>query len=195
MLLVTALSAVLLLDACNWRPYAYTRGIRQFTGRKLRTHTIVAGRTGLSDYQVLEVKKLDNLVLRQIPAPMEKYLNDKIFVSLRSLKMFPEVVREGYEFTVEDPSGKTAAKPTLIFEGAIDDYEPGYRSLRFAELGFNHVAVTVRFRLRDKQSQEILCSSSITAQDDTPTGSTKSAEGLVAKRIKKLVAAAYRGHR
>jgi hypothetical protein len=194
-LLAFALSAVLLLGACNWRPYAYTRGIRQFTGKKMRTHTIAANRSDLSHYQVLEVKKLDNLVLGQIPSPMERYLNDRIYAYLKSLKLFPEVAREGYDFVIEDPSVKTAAKPTVIFEGAIDDYEPGYRSLRFAELGFNHVAVTVRFQLRDKQTQEILSSSSITAQDDTPTGSTKSAENRVAKRIRKLVAAEYRGRR
>ena len=179
--------AALLLAGCSLQPYVYTRATREFTGKKLRTHTIIPLPDKLSPYQVLEVRPLDNLVLDRMPAPMERHLNEQIYANLKSLKVFPEITREGYEFIIEDPSAKPEVKPTLVFEGSIDDYEPGVRSLRLVELGYNHVAVTVRFQLRDKQTNEILSSSSITAQDDTVSGSTRSAEDKVAKRIGKLV--------
>ena len=46
--------------------------------------------------------------------------------------------------------------PTLVIDGFVDDYDPGSLPLRVVELGFNHVAVTVRIRLRDKQSGRII---------------------------------------
>lgn len=188
-LLSLTLCSVVFLGGCAWHSYAYTRAIRQVTGDKLRTHTIIPANGALAGYQVLEVKKLDNLVLDRIPPQVQKYIDDKIYGELKSSKLFAEVNREGYEFIVEDPTVPATPKPTLVFEGAIDDYDPGYRGLRFLELGFNHSVVTIRFQLRDKQSGEILSSTSITAQNDTPTGSTEGAVNKVVKKIKKIIRA------
>jgi hypothetical protein len=192
-LLALALASVVFQGGCAWRSYAYSRAIRQVTGDKMRTHTIVAANGTLAGYQVLEVKKLDNLVLDRIPPQVQKYIDDKIYGELKSSKLFAEVNREGYEFIIEDQTASATPKPTIVFEGAIDDYDPGYRGLRFIELGFNHSVVTIRFQLRDKQSGEILSSTSITAQNDTPTGSTKSGVNKIAKRIKKIVQAQVQG--
>ncbi len=185
--------AGLVFGGCSIQPYMVTRTTREFTGKKLRTHTIIPLQDNLSHYQVLEVKPLENMVLERIPAPMEKHLNEQIYANLKSLKVLPEVSREGYEFVIEDPSAKPELKRTLVFEGSIDDYEPGMRSLRLMELGYNHVAVTVRFRLRDQQTNQVLSSASITAQDDTVSGNTKRAEDKVAKRIRKIIESEFQG--
>src|SRR5437879_5186196 len=118
----------------------------------MRLHPIVPMHATLGKYRVLEVRKLDNLILDQIPPPMEQYINDKVFKELASLKLFPEVVRQSDEIAPEGANGVITLTAALIFEGAIDDYSPGYRGLRYVELGFNHVAVTVHFQLKDKQT-------------------------------------------
>lgn len=188
------LASVILQAGCAWHSYAYSRAIRQVTGDKVRTHTIVSADSGtLARYQVLEVKKLDNLMLDRVPPQVHTYIDDKIYSEIKSTNLFAEVHREGYEFIIEDPAAPAKPKPTVVFEGAIDDYDPGYRGLRFIELGFNHSVVTIRFQLRDKQTGEILSSASITAQNDTPTGSSKSAVNKVAKRIRKMIRAQYQG--
>jgi hypothetical protein len=193
-LTLLGLAMAFAFGACNWHSYLVTRGVRQVTGKKMRFHGIVPMQTTLGEYQVLEVKKLDNLILDQIPPQMEQYIDDKVFKELASLKLFPEVVRQGDEIAPEGANAVTTPKGTLIFEGAIDDYSPGYRGLRYAELGFNHVAVTVHFQLKDKQTGAVIGSASITAQDNRATASTKSAIDRIAKRIKGFINSGFKEH-
>ena len=190
-LVLLCLALAFLLGGCNWSPYLATRAIRQVTGKKMRFHSIEPVRNALGLYRVLEVKKLDNLMLDQIPPAMEQYVNDRLFKELSESALFSEVVGPDDETAAE---GKVMAptKPTLVFEGIIDDYSPGYRGLRYAELGFNHVAVTVRFQLRDKLTGAIMGGASITAQDNRATGSTRSAIDRIAKRIKGFMKSEYR---
>ena len=189
-----SLAMTFAFGGCNWHYYLVTRGVRQVTGKKMRLHPIVPMHATLGKYRVLEVRKLDNLILDQIPPPMEQYINDKVFKELASLKLFPEVVRQSDEIAPEGANGVITLPAALIFEGAIDDYSPGYRGLRYVELGFNHVAVTVHFQLKDKQTGAVIGSASITSQDNRATASAKAAIDGTAKRIKGFIKSGFKEH-
>jgi hypothetical protein len=79
----------------------------------------------------------------------------------------------------------------LRVEGFIDDLDGGSLPLRVAELGFNHVAVTARIRLRDKVTSQLLGAASFTAQDDRVTASTNVAINNLAKQIRAYVQGGY----
>src|SRR2546422_576869 len=96
-----SLAMTFAFGGCSWHYYLVTRGVRQVTGKKMRLHPIVPMHATLGKYRVLEVRKLDNLILDQIPPPMEQYINDKVFKELASLKLFPEVVRQSDEIAPE----------------------------------------------------------------------------------------------
>jgi hypothetical protein len=177
-------AAILLLAGCGWQGYLVTHGINHFTGKPTRFHSIVPLTGALDSYRVVEVKPLENLLFGQIPPQMEAYLDEEISRQLLSVKSKPEIVGH-------DEAQTTQVRPTLVFEGYIDDYDPGYVGLRLVELGFNHVAVTVRFQLRDKQTGEIVGAASITAQDDRVTASPKAAINTIAKRIRSFTSSGY----
>ena len=146
----------------------------------------------LTSFRTIEVKPFDNLVGNHIPTQMEQYLNQRMMSEFQSLKSSPKI--EPYdEFLPQEGVPGTPAESALIFEGFIDDYDAGYAGLRMVELGFNHVAVTVRFQLRNKQTGEILAAASITAQDDRATATTKGAIDRITKRIHKLVNSGFGG--
>ena len=63
--------------------------------------------------------------------------------------------------------------------------------MRIAELGFNHIAVTLRIRVRDKSSGRLLGAASVTAEDDSATGTTTGAINRAAERIRAFLAAGY----
>ncbi len=174
----------LVVPGCGWQGYLVTRGINHFTGKPTRFHSIVPLTDALDGYRVVEVKPLENLLGGQIPSQMEEYLNDQIARQLQSVKSKPEIVKLGETQT-------TDSRPTLVFDGYIDDYDPGYVGLRLVELGFNHVAVTVRFQLRDKQTGQIVGAASITAQDNRVTATPKAAMNTIAKRIRGFVSSGY----
>jgi hypothetical protein len=176
--------AALVLSGCGWQTYLVTRGINHFTGKPTRFHSIVPLSGALDRYRQVEVKPLENLLLGQIPPQMEVYLNQQIFSQLHSVKSKPEIVT--LDETQPDPG-----KPSLVLEGYIDDYDPGYIGLRFVELGFNHVAVTVRFQLRDRQSGQIVAAASVTAQDDRVTATPRGAINTIARRIRDFVNSGY----
>jgi hypothetical protein len=170
---------------CSWQPYVATRALRQFTGAPTRFHMLTPLHESLKTFRTIEVKPLENLVGNHLPAPMERYLNERVMHELQSLKSTPKV--EAYDESA--PLQESA----LVFEGFIDDYDPGYVGLRLLEFGFNHIAVTVRFQLRDKKSGEIVGAASVTAQDDRATGTTRGAVDRLAKRIHKFVNPGYGG--
>jgi len=174
---------MLFLSGCSVQSYLIGRAARHLTGTATRFHSITPIEGSFADYRIIEVKPLDNLLLDQLPPAMEQYLNTEVVKQLRELKAKPSI-------TVFDDEG-IAQQPTLIFEGFIDDYDPGYVGLRLVELGFNHVAVTVRFQLRDKQSGRILGAASITSEDDRVTASTKTSIKRIAGRIRTFVNSGY----
>lgn len=189
---VAVLAATLFLNACSWQTYAVSRGIRHLTGAPTRFHTIVPLSGRLQQYRAIEVQPLDNLILGLLPEKMETYIDDQIFKDLQSIKAKPKVVRYS-DFPPAGDDASAYAGPSLVFRGYVDDFDAGYASLRLAEIGFNHVAVTIRFELRDKQTGEVVAAASITSQDDRSTGTTKSAVNKIARRIGSFVNSGYGG--
>ncbi len=179
------------LAGCSWRPYVATRAIRQFTGAPTRFHSIAPLHESLKPFRAIEVKPLENLVGNHMPPQMERYLNERVMQELQLLKSSPKVVAYDEWLSSQEPASMAPEESALIFEGYIDDYDPGYVGLRLLEFGFNHVAVTVRFQLRDKRSGEIVGAASITAQDDRATATTRGAIDRIAKRIRKFVNPGY----
>jgi hypothetical protein len=125
---------------------------------------------------------------------MEVYLNEQIMKALKGMPSSPTVVTSAEDAIGEaDMTVANSAIPTLVVEGELDDYDAGSLPLRVVELGFNHVAVTVRLRLRDKQSGRILAAASITTEDNRATGTTTTAIDHLAKRIRAFVGSGYGG--
>jgi hypothetical protein len=103
-------------------------------------------------------------------------------------------VRRDPEPTSEDSGGSDAADvPTLVLDGFIDDYDPGYVGLRLVELGLNHQVVTVRIQLQDKQTGAVVGAASVTAQDNRVVGTAKANIGRLVSRVRMFVEAGYGG--
>jgi hypothetical protein len=176
-------SLAVVSSGCAWKRYVGARTVRYVTGAPTRLHTITPPEKGLPDYTVVEFRELENLLPGQVPPALERRLNERIAGALRTTRWKPSVFAPD-----EVPSEPDAPpRPVLIFEGFIDDYDPGYRALRAVELGFNHVAVTVRFQLRDAQTGRVMAAASITAQDNRVTGTTRGAIDRIARKIRKFL--------
>lgn len=187
---LVAIAAALCSGGCAWQSYAVTRSIREVTGAKFRVHVIAPLGSRLARYRAIEVRPLDDLLGTRMPAEMQRYLHDRLLRVLDRLPSSPVIVAadDGETGVSAEPP---AAVPTLVLDGFIDDYDAGSRALRAAELGFNHVAVTVRVRLRDQRTGRLLGAASVTAEDDRASGSTKAAINHLTDRIRDFVAGGY----
>ena len=168
-------------SGCAWQTYAVTRSVREVTGAKTRLHVVVPIAASLRSYHVIEVTQVADLIGDRIPPSMERYLNERVLAAFSGLPSSPTTV----------PGPVDAAVRALLVDGFLDDYDAGSRSLRVVELGFNHVAVTMRVRLRDKQSGQLLAAASVTAEDDRASGTTRAAIDHAAARIRAFVEAGY----
>lgn len=189
---VIVMSVALTTAACAWKPYVVTRAIRYATGERTRFHPITPLASSLKPYRAIEVTPLESLLPGRIPPAMKKYLDDRISGELKQVTSSPQIVASApvtfAGVVVPEPD---SAVRTLVIDGFVDDYDPGSLPLRIVELGFNHVAVTVRVRLRDKTSGAIVGAASITTEDNRATGTTRTAINRVAKRIRTFVNSGY----
>jgi len=189
---VAVLTAISGISAgCAWQPYAVTRGIRHLTGNHTRFHAIVPLTVSLKPYRVVEVMPLQNLLGATVPMATERYIDDHLVNDLRALPSSPQIVvpTESPVGVTEEPAPTT--ERTLRLEGFIDDLDGGSLPLRIAELGFNHVAVTVRIRLRDKATSQLIGAASFTTQDDRVTASANVAINNLTNRIRAYVESGY----
>jgi hypothetical protein len=179
---LAALCLALATSGCGWQTYAVTRSVREVTGAKTRLHVVVP-LSGLTPYRVIEVAPLANLIGDRLPPPLEQYLDERMIQAFTGLPSSPA--------THKGPVDSDVSVPTLVVDGFLDDYDPGSRSLRVVELGFNHVAVTLRIRLRDKASGQLLGAASVTAEDDRASGTSKAAIDHATARIRGFVETGY----
>jgi hypothetical protein len=170
-------------SGCGWQTYAVTRSVREVTGAKTRLHIVVPLGSSLRRYRVIELTPMADLIGDRIPPPMERYLNQRLTEAFTGLPSSPT--------TVQGPVDSEAGGPALVVDGFLDDYDAGSRSLRVMELGFNHVAVTIRVRLRDKESGQLLGVASVTAEDDRASGTTRAAIDHATGRIRAFVETGY----
>ena len=180
---VATLCLTLVSTGCGWQAYTVTRSVREVTGAKTRLHVVMPLRSSLRHYRAIEVVPLADLIGERIPPAMETYLNERLMKALSGLPSSPSIA--------QSPIDSRAGMPTLVVDGFVDDYDAGSRPLRLVELGFNHVAVTVRVRLRDEQSGQLLGAASVTAEDDRASGTTRAAIDHAIARVRAFVETGY----
>ncbi len=161
------------------------------TGGPTRTHTIVPLASSLRPYRVIETHPLEDEVGGRMPAEDERYLNQTLADQLGRVSSEPTVVRAGPTGAAPGAARPPAAARTLVVDGSIDDYDPGYAGLRLVELGFNHMVVTARIRLRDKATGQVMGAASVTAQDDRVTATVRGTIWRLVAHLTSFVDAGY----
>ena len=181
------------MPGCTWQAYAVSRGVRYATGVRTQVHVITPVTASLRGYRLIEVQSLENLLPGHVPPHIEAYVNARILEELRSLSSSPNVVGPDDQKT-EAAVPAAPVFPTLLVDGFIDDFDPGIAALRLAELGFNHIALTVRLRLRDKETGQVLGAASVTAQDNRITATSTATARRLARRLRTFMNAGYGQH-
>jgi hypothetical protein len=177
------------MPGCTWQAYAVSRGVRYATGVRTQVHVITPVTASLRGYRLIEVQSLENLLPGHVPPPIEAFLNARILEELRSLSSSPNVVGpDDHETEAPVPA---PVFPTLVVDGFIDDFDPGIAALRLAELGFNHIALTVRLRLRDKETGTVLGAASVTAQDNRATATSTATARRLVRRLRTFMNVGY----
>jgi hypothetical protein len=187
-LIVLIISIAAVSFGCSVRSVANSvpsRIFREVHGLRVRSYQLIPVTDDLGVYRRVEIRPLENLMLNQIPELTVKQLDTEIISRTRSLNRF-ERITQCDEATdpakgIPDQSvaeAKNSGPPELIVEGYIDDYTPGIPALRYIEQGNNHAVLTVRIKLRDKQTARILGEMNITVEN---TRVTSNVERMVEK--------------
>jgi len=156
-----------------------TRVVREIEGEKAYVHPTVTTKPEVTKYKIVAVKKLDNLMLDEIPVSMYNYLNTEIIRDISAKKLFTQVlpIQDEVELTEgNDP-------PTLVLDGFVDNYSGGSEALRIAEVGLNHAVITIRIELKDAHSSEVLAAASISVYERGIARTGKSAVHKVAESV------------
>lgn len=168
------------------------RIFREVHGLRVRSYLITPVGEDLRGYKAIEVHQLENLMLDQIPESSVHQLNLEITRGLRSLRNF-ELITDASDS--QSPQGDATnqsavnvavdrPRSVLILDGYIDDYTPGIPKLRYIEQGNNHAVLTIRIKLKDKQTATVLGEINITVEN---TRITSNVERMVEKTAKEVV--------
>jgi hypothetical protein len=157
-----------------------TRVAREIAGERAYVHPTVTTKPEVVKYKIVAVKKLDNLMLDEIPVSMYNYLNTEIVRDISAKKLFTEVLPIQDEVELTDGNNDP---PTLLLDGFVDNYNGGSEALRIAELGLNHAVVTIRIELKDAHSSEVLAAASITVYERGIARTGKSAIHKAAESV------------
>lgn len=176
--------------ACSPRSVATSvppRLFREVHGLRVRSYQMTPVTGDLRQYKAIEIHKLNNLMLDEIPAQSVEQLNAGIVRQIKSLNRFDQVTVIDAATQVSTASGSerdsqerqgirsgnqiapAAEQPTLAVEGFIDDFTPGIPKLRYIEQGNNHAILTVRITLKDKQTAGVLGQMNITVENTRVT--------------------------
>ena len=168
------------------------RIFREVHGLRVRSYQISPVTDDLRRYRAIEIRPLENLMLDQISESSVAQLNTQIARGLQALKNFDRTTKVDESVNLKgDPIDQSlpdvradVSQPELILEGQIDDYTPGIPKLRYIEQGNNHAILTVRIRLKDKQSAKVLGEINITVEN---TRITSNVERMVEKTADEVV--------
>jgi len=168
------------------------RIFREVHGLRVRSYQISPVTDDLRRYRAIEIRPLENLMLDQIPESSVAQLNTQIARGLQALKNFDRATNVDESVNIKgDPIDRSlpnvradVSQPELILEGQIDDYTPGIPKLRYIEQGNNHAILTVRIRLKDKQTVRVLGEINITVEN---TRITSNVERMVEKTADEVV--------
>jgi ribosomal protein S8 len=149
----------------------------------------------LRQYRAIEIHRLDNLMLDEIPAQTVERLNAGIVKEIKSLNHFDIITEVDDAKDVQwkqtnQPANEIAVArphPTLVIEGYIDDYTPGIPKLRYIEKGNNHAILTVRITLKDKQTARVLGQKNISIENSRVTSNVERMTEKSAEEVARYV--------
>lgn len=198
LLLAITLASIAGGAGCNLRSVATSvpsRVFREVHGLRVRSYQMTPVADDLRQYKAIEIHKLDNLMLDEIPAQSVEQLNAGIVKQIRALNHFDHIVvvdgaDDAHEQLSNQPDDETAVvalQPTLVLEGYIDDFTPGIPKLRYIEQGNNHAILTVRILLKDKQTARVLGQMNITVENTRITSNVERMVGKSAEEVARYV--------
>lgn len=161
------------------------RGAKEAWSSDVNFHVTVDLQAKPEQYELLAVEKLDNQMLEAMPLYHYDYLNEQIVGAIENRKLFPEVRLFEYEEELEPLQD---APKTLIFEGSVENYHSGHRTLRAVELGLNNAAVTIRFRLKDRASGEVVGAATISVYERAGHAAVEDGMQKVAESVAEFLA-------
>ncbi len=169
---------------CNLRSVATSvppRVFREVHGLRVRSYQMTPATDDLRQYKAIEIHKLNNLMLNEIPTQSVEQLNAGIVKQIRALNHFDHIaVIDGANDAQEKQANQPAdeitdavLQPTLVLEGDIDDFTAGIPKLRYIEQGNNHAVLTIRIRLKDKLTARVLGQMNITVENTRITSNVE----------------------
>jgi hypothetical protein len=204
-LIILSIGAAAVNFGCSVRSVATSvpsRIFREVHGLRIRSYQLTPVTDDLRAYRRVEIHPLENLMLDEIPELTVKQLNTEIINRTRSVNRFDRITqvdqasniaeRPADQSAAERPADQSAAEAVsreqdLIVEGSIDDYTPGIPALRYIEQGNNHAVLTVRIRLKDKQTARTLGEMNITVENTRVTSNVERMVEKAAEEVAKFV--------
>jgi hypothetical protein len=149
----------------------------------------------LRQYKAIEIHRLNNLMLDEVPAQSVEQLNVGIVKQVRALNHFDHIAvidgaNDSQDKQANQPGDEitdAVLQPTLVLEGYIDDFTPGIPKLRYIEQGNNHAILTVRIMLKDKQTARMLGQMNITVENTRITSNVERMVGKSAEEVARYV--------
>lgn len=195
-LIILSIGAAAVNFGCSVRSVATSvpsRIFREVHGLRIRSYQLTPVTDDLRAYRRVEIHPLENLMLDEIPELTVKQLNTEIINRTRSVNRFDRITQVDQASNIaERPADQSAAEAVsreqdLIVEGSIDDYTPGIPALRYIEQGNNHAVLTVRIRLKDKQTARTLGEMNITVENTRVTSNVERMVEKAAEEVAKFV--------
>lgn len=196
LLLTITLATIAGGTGCSLRSVATSvpsRVFREVHGLRVRSYQMTPVTNDLRQYKAIEIHKLNNLMLDEIPAQSVEQLNVGIVKQIRALNHFDHIAvidgaNDSQEQQANQPGDETTAlQPTLVLEGDIDDFTPGIPKLRYIEQGNNHAILTVRIMLKDKLTARVLGQMNITVENTRITSNVERMVGKSAEEVARYV--------
>ena len=198
LLLTITLATIAGGTGCSLRSVATSvpsRVFREVHGLRVRSYQMMPVTNDLRQYKAIEINKINNLMLDEIPAQSVAQLNVGIVKQIRALNHFDHiVVIDGASGSQEEQASQpgneikdAVLQPTLVLEGYIDDFTPGIPKLRYIEQGNNHAILTVRIMLKDKQTALALGQMNITVENTRITSNVERMVGKSAEEVARYV--------
>jgi hypothetical protein len=196
--LTTALALIAGGAGCSLRSVATSvpsRVFREVHGLRVRSYQMMPVTNDLRQYKAIEIHKLNNLMLDEIPSQSVEQLNVGIVKQIRALNHFDHIaVIDGANTSQEKQANQpgdeitdAVLQPVLVLEGYIDDFTPGIPKLRYIEQGNNHAILTVRIMLKDKQTARALGQMNITVENTRITSNVERMVGKSAEEVARYV--------
>lgn len=171
--------------------YGARRVFRESGGRGVRYDAFVAQpmHGDLSSYRQMAVEPLDNQVEEQIPSELVTALNEQLFTTLSQINSLKTVQAQNNGTTGPPAATSASDQRTVIFRGAIVDFDPGDQTRRILQVGVGRQAVmTLHLEFVDSATGEILGRYVINSEVYRLPSDGSATVGKLAKGIGDLVA-------